>query len=167
MPLMSRFRKDHKADDDPLDGMQDAEEEEEEGLFMPTKPGLEGAGLGQGPAVQEGAGETDELLETSPVESLPLDPAEPSTEGSTDPDEEEEAVEGGGPEVQIVPAGAEGSGQSGDDPLALFRASAAESGLGDLTGEIEDVPVDELLAELRELRAMLVPGQTSADSGSE
>ncbi len=166
MPLMSRFLKDKKGDEDPLDDMQEAEEEDE-GLFMPTKLRPGGGEQDQDPAAQGGGGGIDELLEASSAENPLGEAAEPSTEGDADPAEAGEDVEGDGPAVQTVSAGGEGSDQSGDDPLSLFRSSAAESSAGNLTKDIEDVPVEELLAELRELRAMLVSNQTSADNGSE
>jgi hypothetical protein len=64
----------------------------------------------------------------------------------------------------LVPAG-EGGGEEqagADDLLAAFRDTATDSSVGDLTKEIDDVPIEELLAGLREVRSML-PATSGVD----
>lgn len=164
MPLMSRFRKDKKEEDDPLEGLDQADEEEgDEGLFMATslKPG--GAPSDDEPEAEQDEAGLDDLPEPSSAEGTPA-------EGGGEP-----AVDGGGgsaggedPPVQTVAAevessGAEDSSGSGDDALSLFRAETVESGAGHLTKDIEDVPIEELLADLRELRSILVSGDNNVE----
>lgn len=58
----------------------------------------------------------------------------------------------------------EGSAAEKDDLMSMFRATARASGATELTKEIEDVPIDRLLSELREVHGML-PSTTGADDG--
>ena len=50
---------------------------------------------------------------------------------------------------------AAGSAEESDDPLAAFGDAVVESEDADLLKTLEDVPVEELLTEARELRALL------------
>ena len=70
----------------------------------------------------------------------------------------------GGSAEQASAKGEEGSGAE-DDLLSAFRNVGPVTGATELTKEIEDVPIDGLLAELREIRSMLPP--TPAADGSE
>lgn len=130
MPLMSRFRKKEDEQDDL--GLEGLEEEDEE------------AGL---------------LLSALPQEELPPASAEPEAAGGEPEDEaaalaEETPAEGSAPTFEVAAEGSPG----GDDLLAAFRESTATTELADLAWEIEEVPIEELLREARDLHALLTGG---------
>ena len=70
-------------------------------------------------------------------------------------------------EVKAAPAEASPAEQS-DDPLSLFRTtSSSQSGVSEFTKHIEDVPIDELIAALREVRALLPTAGQEAGTAEE
>jgi hypothetical protein len=130
MSFMSRFRKDKDSDEDEFDAM--LSDDENAGMFMTT---------GGGPAVAEPAGEMDVAESQEPDASL--------TTLQAPADEE--------PEAEVTSEAADEDPGSDDDPLALFRSMQVVTESSGLAAEIEDIPAEELLAELRELRSMLPP----------
>ena len=96
-------------------------------------------GTGARPAVADAAtseSEVDDLLETA--------------QGGGAAAEQEEADQ-----LDVGTPAAEESTEASDDPLAAFGEVVAESEMSGLVKELEDVSVEELVAELREIRAML------------
>jgi hypothetical protein len=82
------------------------------------------------------------------------------------PAQDEAAVAGGAPAEFHIAAADGGSQGAGDDLLAAFREGTHDSEYSALTKEIDDVPIQELLAEARELRAMLPAAPvTNEDAG--
>jgi hypothetical protein len=126
MSFMSRFRKE-KGDEDAFD--DEPAEDEGAGLFMNPSPRPEGA--------------PDQI--EAPQAEAAQEPEEPPAQ------ETPEAAEA----APVPTAEAEAEAPAGDDPLALFRSMHTESEASDLTRDMDDVSAEELLAELRELRAML------------
>ncbi len=166
----------------------------EEGLFMSTGREPEGASqagatAGRQEATQPRA-ETDDALETaesSAEGSAPEGPEEPEAAGQAqeDADEGKVAASGssgaatadsaqssadtvGGSAEQASAKGEEGSGAD-DDLLSAFRSVGPVTGVTDLTKEIEDVPIEGLLAELQEIRGMLppTPAADSSEAGED
>lgn len=110
--------------------------------------------------------------EESDVEGDEADPAAAEAVDGLVPDEElpegEPAAEGEGDaadktqvEVQTVSGGGE------DDALALFGEVAGHSGLGDLAEDLEEMSIEELMADLREVRGMLPAVSVDADDPTE
>lgn len=166
MPLMSRFRKDKQDDEDPLAGIEEEAEEEEEGLFMSTKLTPGGAPSDEGEAGEDDVdGDVEDLLETARAEDAAIaqDVAPDAEDADAGEGSEEAAGDGGGDGPVIQTAAA----SPVDDALSLFRAEASTSDIGELTKHVEDVPIEELLAELRELRALLAIRPTGAENESE
>lgn len=107
-------------------------------------------GTGDSP---EGAGEELAASAAEAVEDL-----EAMAQPQADTDAGQVAASGESGEEQEGPAAKK------DDLMSMFRATARTSGMTDLTKEIEDVPIDRLLSELREVHGML-PSTTGADDG--
>ena len=105
------------------------------------------------------------LVKAEPAEDEPPPPAEEEAPA------EEPSVETG---AEAGPAAAQesplhtvaASGGDSDDPMAMFRAATVESAYGHLTQEFEETPAGDLLAELREVRAMLPPGPSEQGEAS-
>ena len=94
------------------------------------------------PAVEHAVGseaEVDDLLEAA--------------QGGEAAAEQESAAEGS-PLDGGTPADEE-STETSDDPLAAFGEAVVESEIANLAKELEEVSAEELVAELREIRAML------------
>jgi len=126
-----------KKDKDGEDAALAALAAEEAGLLISTGPQWDGA-------QQEQQAPADASVAGAEL----ADPGEPSAEAQPDPGAEPAAAEPAADE----PAAAE---PAADDPLALFRAVVADTSAGDLTKEIDDVPMEALMEELREIRSML------------
>ena len=150
MSPLSPFRK-SKKDDDPLDVSDESlESAEEEGLFMKT-------------GGQADSGDEQRAVEPAP----PQDEVE--TDGPADAADDLEEAAAGDPAtsdpVAIPSAGAvaELSGvktvslgdDSTKDMLSAFHDDGAEDVAGPLTKGLEDIPIADILSELREVRAML------------
>jgi hypothetical protein len=130
MPL---FRKDKAKDEEDIDAL--LADGENAGMFMTTSVQQEAdAGGAEEPADADG--------EQGPAVNIVTPEAAPAAA--------EQPPEAGAP-AEETPAG--------DDPLSLFRSMQVVTDSSGLTSDMEDVPVEELLAELRELQSML-PQQT-------
>ena len=161
-------------------------DEEDMGLFM-SAPGLtpqSAPGLGPPPALADADGAPAAQEQEPPAElteatvdeapSLPL--AEGGAAGERavgesvaedKPPAQDEAAGAAGAPAEFHVAAADGGSQgAGDDLLAAFREGTHDSEYSALTKEIDDVPAQELLAEARELRAMLPAAPvTNEDAG--
>ena len=51
--------------------------------------------------------------------------------------------------------GEDGDGEDADDPLSAFRTTKTASFASDLTKDLDDVTMEEIVTELREVRSML------------
>ena len=157
--FISRFLK-HKSDEEAIEETATIlSDGEDEGLFMATsiqgeRPALEtpaaepsvpaeapssiGSDLGPEASVSDDAGPASSE-EPAAAETMAPEPEEASSGPNT------------GEVVQASPPAPGG----GDDALSMFRDAVVENENTDLTKELEDVPVGELLAELREIRKLL------------
>jgi len=140
MPMFGKKKKDDELEAAAL------EEGDDEGLFMPQIP--------------RGPDETDvDLDEAAPVKLRPVTTAE--AEAGVEVDDSPET-----PETPATQKEPEPDESSSDDPLSLFRAAQVEDDEGNIAKEIEDVPIDEVLADARELRALLsAAGAIPEDAG--
>ena len=185
MPLLSRFGKGKKNEEasEPLE----QNEEEEEGLLIATDARQSAPETGESVPVagSDGAPEPevveDELFAAAQASAPAAAPGDAeAAEASLDADAEESSAEAptGSDSLDaevgddLLEASAEvstesassgadpltgGSGGGGDGSLDLFRDIEEESDLSHLLEGIEEIPIDELLAELREVQAMLGP----------
>jgi len=176
-------------DHDTVDPMEESLAfDEEEGLLLPTVSGprssVEGAVVvpEQVDASDDPAPLAAPEQDTQDVTVDATDEAEPALENGVLPDDpaaETEAPEpaaGERPALTLVkasadPQDAEASQESPspaavDDLLSAFRSTVVESSHGDLTKELDDAPVAELLSELREIRGML-PATLSEQNAEE
>ena len=167
MPIMSRFRKDKKDDEEPDGSEAELGEDEEAGLFMASSSQEDES------AAKEGQAEADDLIAASPGAGSAAQ-AEDLVAGTPAPTTEEEADSSESPRpsiagettpaadadetppatelnVKTVPA----SEGATDDLMSAFRSGPAESEASGLMKEIEDVPIDELLADMREIMEIL------------
>jgi hypothetical protein len=170
---MSRFRKDKKDDEEPDGTEAELEEGEEAGLFMASNPQQDE------PAAEGGQAEADDLIAASPGEAASpgsgsAEQAEDLVSGTPVPTTEVEADSSESPrpsiagettpaadadettptteiKVKTVPA----SEGATDDLMSAFRSGPAESEATGLMKEIEDVSMDELLADMREIVELL------------
>ncbi len=140
MPMFGKKKKDDELEAAAL------EEGDDEGLFMPQIP--------------RGPDETDvDLDEAAPVKLRPVTTAE--AEAGVEVDDSPET-----PETPATQKEPEPDESSSDDPLSLFRAAQVEDDEGNIAKEIEDVPIDEVLSDARELRALLsAAGAIPEDAG--
>lgn len=164
MPLMSRFLKDKKEDEEPEGTEAELEEGEEAGLFMANssqqdQPAAEGSQAeaddlleaSSGEAASPGAGsaeQADDLVSETPV---PTTEAEADSSESPRPSTAEETEPAAVMNVKTVPA----SEGATDDLMSAFRGGAAESETSTLMKDLEDVTADELLADMREIMELL------------
>lgn len=173
--FMPRFLKSKKDEVAPGATEETLEQGEEEGLLMSTR--LEPARPAEEvepPAVAEqeqGQAETDDLLESAQDETAVDSPAQAPQDAAASPDPleasaEQETPATAEPAEQESTPGEETSDEADDDPLAAFRSVGEESGASDLTKEIEDIPIEELLASAREVRSMLPPALAAAEGGA-
>ena len=177
-------------DHDTVDPMEESLAfDEEEGLLLPTVSGprssVEGAVVvpEQVDASDDPAPLAAPEQDTQDVTVDATGEAEPALENGVLPDDpaaETEAPEpaeaGERPALTLVkasadPQDAESSQESPspaavDDLLSAFRNTVMESSHGDLTKELDDAPVAELLSELREIRGML-PATLSEQNAEE
>jgi len=154
MSFMSRFLKSGKEKEEEED-LEDAEligDLEDEGLLVSTGP------VRAQPAAEEAAGPEDELLAAA-AQPATVGEAEAQAELAAAAADEPAAVADAPaepePAVEAEPEKVEESSENDDDPLALFRTSATETKASGLTSEVEDVPVEDLVADLREIRELL------------
>jgi hypothetical protein len=142
MSFFARFLGDRKQPEDPLAGFDAEAEEQAEGLFMqPAMPTAAAPAFGPSVAFQgEPAAVPDEPAAFEPA------PAEPANilPFPADPEPQTEAA-----------AAAEEVSPEANDILSAFSASHQSGELGELAKEIEDVPVDELVTQLQELREIM------------
>ncbi len=97
----------------------------------------------------EGAGARPAVADAATSESEVDDLLEAAQGGGAAAEQEEAAP------LDVGTPAAEESTEASDDPLAAFGEVVAESEMSGLVKELEDVSVEELVAELREIRAML------------
>ena len=106
------------------------------------------------PALENGVLPDDPAAETEvPEPAAGERPALTLVKASADPQDAESSQESPSP-VAV------------DDLLSAFRSTVMESSHGDLTKELDDAPVAELLSELREIRGML-PATLSEQNAEE
>ena len=164
MPIMSRFRKDKKDDEEPDGTEAELEEGEEAGLFMANssqqdQPAAEGGQAeaddlleaSSGEAASPGAGsaeQTDDLVSETPA---PTTEAEADSSESPRPSTAEETKPAAPMNVKTV-AASEGAT---DDLMSAFRSGPAESEASALMKEIEEVTADKLLTDMREIMELL------------
>lgn len=224
MSFLSRMFKHKKNDDDgDLEGLDELDADEKEGLFIDNNPRVETAGGTAAPAAAPAAA-------AAPLDADGLDTAEPPgpEPAASEPTADEAnkpapapAPTSDGPtagavaeaqitaaqaqtaaaEAQIVAAQApavsdpleeadgdgsleldqdeeespqgeqsekDGDGEDEDDPLAAFRGPVQTSLAGELTKDIDDVTMEEVVTELREVRSMLPTiGPESSTESSE
>jgi hypothetical protein len=150
MSFFSRFLGDKKQEDDPLAGLDVEGEEQAEGLFMQAGPsGPAEPAFGPGVAFQDAAaapGDPAGALEPEP-QAAPDNVVAFQVAAEPDP----QADAGSAPEA----AAEEEVSPEANDILAAFSASHSSGELGELAKEVDDVPVDELVAQLRELREIM------------
>ena len=162
-----------KTPEEELDETQDEFDAEEKGLLMiPSLPGdkeesppsatletvvsepetLAAEGTVQGPPAEgEAATGPDQVAQP------PASEGEPTTATQESPPSEDSTPETAG----------EGTEEEGspDDPMHMFRASAKRTYMATaLTDGLEDVPIADLLAEARSLRAIL-GGEAAGGAG--
>jgi hypothetical protein len=105
--------------------------------------GADAAPEGENAAASES--EVDDLLEVAQDGGAG---AEQESAADAEPKEEANPLDGGAP-------AAEESTEKSDDPLSAFGEVEEESEIGDLLKGLEEVSAEELVTELREIRAML------------
>jgi hypothetical protein len=151
MSFFSRFLGDRKQEDDPLAGFDVEGEEQAEGLFMQAGPSRPAEpAFGPSVAFQDAAaapGEPAGALEPKP-------PAAPDNVVAFQVAAEPETRAGDGEPAAEATADEEVS-TGANDILAAFSASHSSGELGELAKEVDDVPVDELVTQLRELREIM------------
>ena len=178
--FISRFRK-PKSDEESVDGADAMlSEGEDEGLLMATslqserpanktrseEPSLSAeAPSSPESALDAEAGMLDELdlaaQEDKPLPEEPSDPLDSAQTMTLEPAGDLQNVESGASaEEQADPLAAGGA----DDAFSLFRDAVAESENTDLTRDLEDIPISEILADLREIRQLLgIEGEPAAE----
>ena len=172
--MLSRFRKNKKDDE----GLDDAlEGGEEEGLLMSTagKEGAPAADADEAPASQAAV---DELMNSASSGGAASDEdagddlldAAAGEAGSKEPGASDDllATASQSPAAEETPAADLESGGGGDggsdDFLSAFRDTEVESDNSDLLKGIEDITMEEILTEAREVRALFgFTGTPSAD----
>ena len=126
----------------------DIEVPEEDGLFMARNSEQTDTEAGSAPSVDEENNETepgtltgDDALEVSGLEG-----------------EAQETTDSKEASAEVPAAATNAEDESGaDDLLAAFQDDETHGDLTDITKDLEDVPIADLLAELREIRATLPP----------
>ena len=173
MPIISRFRKDKKDDEEPAGSEAELEEGEEAGLFMANSSqqdeaaaeggqaeadDLIGASSGEGASPAAGsAKQAEDLVSETPVPTTEVeaDSSEsprPSIAGETQPAADADETTPTTPMNVKTVSASEGAT---DDLMSAFRSGAAEAEATGLMKEIEDVPIEELLTDLREMMEIL------------
>jgi len=138
MSFLSRFLGDKKREEDPLAGLIDGGSQPE-GLFMP--PPL--------PPVSQ---------PVPPHQAAPPVPPPGDGEALSDAAPADEPAAEALAEKQAAPEDGTSS-TAADDVLASFRSDAGGADLHDLAKEVDDVTVDQLLTQLRELRELFRQSQ--------
>lgn len=166
MPFLSKLRKGKKDEEDLEETEESLDPGEEEGFLMSTggqrgaSGEVETTATDQENAAQQQAA-PDDLLEAAEGGAAPGD-VRPYREGQPQIDDMVEAAGGEQPapaakSVELQSISVESSDGADDPLMAAFRDSTVASDVGDLTQDIEDISVEELVAELREVRSMLPP----------
>ena len=129
----------------PLFGSKKKKEQQGTNIDAPEEDGIFMARASEAPT-SDGAKPSDgESVEPE------LSDLEPTNEEETEPalDSDEATAE-----TPAAAAKAENE-SSADDILAAFEDDETEEDLTEITKDLEDVPIADLLADLREIRAML------------
>lgn len=144
MPL---FGSKKKQDDDEAPVGVDIGAAEEDGLLMSTAAA----------APEKGGGAP---LKSVPVDAAAVDmPNQPvgEEEGDDEPPADEGEEGGSSEEAPANFAVQVESGDATDDLLAVFKDGAAHGETAELTKDLDDIPIQDLLMELREIRSQLPP----------
>lgn len=152
------------------EGEPAAEAGDSDALSAPEAPQGEAAtmDLGEGAERQSPPDDPPEAIQTGAPASGPTEAAQGAAAGADQleaPAGQETAATTGPAEPESS-AEEESSGEQDDDPLSAFRSTAVLSGTSNLTSELEDTPIEELLTGLRETRNMLPPTPGAADSAA-
>ena len=178
MRFLSRFKK-GQAEDDAVEALEAGEEE---GLLMATEgrprastedetaaqaEDLDSQDTPGGAAVAADSAGTDQpQAEGGDLRATPGGEAASDTANASEPAGLPVDAPAASAEEQPDPTAQATEGESGpgesvadpdDDPLAAFRGAVVESDESYLTKGIEDVPIADLVAEVREVRNMLPP----------
>ena len=108
---------------------------------------------------QTAAAEAQIAAAEAPAAADPLEDEGDGDDGSLELDQDEaESPEGERTEE-------DGDGEDEDDPLSAFRTTKTASFASGLTKDLEDVTMEEIVAELREVRSMLptIGGESSTE----
>ncbi len=171
MKMLSRFRKGKKSDGADSQAVADPDEE---GLLMPTAPAQPSADRGGDsqadvdamPAAAESGGGGEGEAPAAPAEEDDdlLAAAESGGDGgegeaSAAPAEEDDdllaAAEAPTAADEVKPEEAAKDDAAEDDLLSAFKVEEVHSDLADLTKDIEEVAMTDLLDQLRDVRGML------------
>ena len=151
MPFMSRFRKSGKEEEEDPEDAELIGDIEEEGLLVATGPAR------AQPPAEKTPDPADELVAAAEPATVGEaeaqagpDAAGPAATATDAPPAPDPAAEAAPEETESEEAPA-----SDDDALALFRGSGAETKASSLSSEVEDVPAEELVVQLREIRELL------------
>lgn len=171
MNVLSRFRKGKKSDGADNQAVADADE----GLLMPTEdllmpkapaqPSADSGGNAQADAdamlAEAGSGSGDEASAT-PAENDDLVAAAPGgADGEGDVDDLTAAAQAP-PATDEIKAEEPEEAAADDDLLSAFKIEEVQSDLTDLTKDIEEIAMTDLLEQLRDVRGML-PATSAED----
>ena len=148
MKLLSRFKKGEKSDGADSQIIADSEEE---GLLMPTPPAAESGGAAEGEASAAPAAD-DDLL--AAAESDDGGEGEASAAPAADDDLLAAAESGDGAAEAEVDA-EKSADADDDDVLSAFKTVEVYTDVSDLTKDIEEITIADLLELVREVRGML------------
>jgi len=158
MPLFGSKKKESQGDD--------IEDEEGEGLFMAQSSEQSPAA-----AIAEDVSAVESDADEAPAESGEAPSgvftvAAEADEASTAEGDAEETPESDKAPDRTFTVAAEADAEedsSVDDLMSAFQDDETHGDLADMTKDLEDVPISDLLAELREIRAML-PAEAHQES---
>lgn len=138
----------------------DIEAAEEDGLLMSTRgaaPAAEHEAAPEPEAEMPAAGPSDETADGMSAEAAP--------DGEVRDGESAEGEEDDDP--ASFAAKAESEEETGDDDLlSMFKDDESHGELAELTKDLDDVPIADLLAELREIRSTLPPDVAGDESAA-
>ena len=180
MPFLSKFRKNKKDAEKAEAPLEKLDDVEEEGLLVSTDVAAQPAAEPARPSLEQPAdepeapdkAETPGIVPDDPMaeaasagESAPATangPAEPANDvdpmpaalgDQSTPAGDAAPADGAGGADPVVARESEDSGSS--DALGLFRDADVESESSGFTQYVEDISIEDLMKELRELRNML------------
>ncbi len=163
MRLLSRFKKGNdEGSEDGADASL-ADVSEDEGLLMPTGAAAEPGTASAKPDLRTQQSALPRAIDAESASSE----VEPSLAPEADALDAELADEAAEPESPLAEADELANEPpveeaADDDPLSAFEVGVVSTELTSLTEGIEDVPINELAEQLREIRAML-PATSAED----